>query len=175
MPEKVAEKYRSKGYPVTMAAGPGVVPRPIDHLRDQLDLIAQKGQEYVAIEVRFASVEMGQTVCSNSYNLERGFPMSKKLGIASASRRRSPSFGSISSNTPPFRTCVTSTGSTPRCSTGGRRGSSGTPAFVTAFVTREGEKRLRPVPVFGPSPGCPRWLFWRAVRPSAARPRRRPL
>jgi hypothetical protein len=52
MLEKVAEKYRSEGYRVTMAAGTGVVPQPIDHLRDQLDLIAQKGQEYVAIEVK---------------------------------------------------------------------------------------------------------------------------
>ena len=32
-----------------------------------------------------------------------------------------------------------------------------------------------PVPVFGPSPGCPRWSSWRAARPSAARPRHRPL
>ena len=52
MLEKVAEKYRSEGYRVMMAAGPGVVPQPIDHLRDQFDLIAQKGQEYVAIEVK---------------------------------------------------------------------------------------------------------------------------
>ena len=52
MLQKVAEKYRSEGYRVTMAAGTGVVPQPIDHLRDQFDLMAQKGQEYVAIEVK---------------------------------------------------------------------------------------------------------------------------
>ena len=52
MLEQVAEKYRSEGYRVTMAAGTGVVRQPIDHLRDQLDLIAQKDQEYVAIEVK---------------------------------------------------------------------------------------------------------------------------
>jgi hypothetical protein len=52
MLEQVAEKYRSEGYHVTMAAGKGVVPQEIDHLRDQLDLIAQKDQEFVAIEVK---------------------------------------------------------------------------------------------------------------------------
>jgi hypothetical protein len=52
MLEQVAEKYRSEGYRVTMAAGNGVLPQPIDHLRDQFDLIAQKDQAYVAVEVK---------------------------------------------------------------------------------------------------------------------------
>jgi hypothetical protein len=52
---------------------------------------------------------------------------------------------------------------------------SGKPAFVTLSVTREGKKRLRPVPVSGPNPECPRWSSWRAARPSAARLRHRPL
>ena len=50
--EQVAEKYRSEGYHVTMAAGTGVVPAEIDHLRGHIDLIAQKDGEYVAVEVK---------------------------------------------------------------------------------------------------------------------------
>jgi len=52
MLEQVADKYRSEGYRVTMAAGNGVVPQPIAHLRDHFDLFAQKDQEHVAIEVK---------------------------------------------------------------------------------------------------------------------------
>jgi REase_AHJR-like len=52
MLEQVAEKYRSEGYRVTMAAEEGGFPQPFDHLRDDFDLFAQKGDEYVAIEVK---------------------------------------------------------------------------------------------------------------------------
>jgi hypothetical protein len=52
MIEQVAAKYRSEGYDVTMAAGTGVLPAPIDHLRQDVDLIAQKGEEFVAVEVK---------------------------------------------------------------------------------------------------------------------------
>jgi hypothetical protein len=60
----------------------------------------------------FASVEMGQTVCSNKLQSRvEVLPCPRKSGIASQLRRKSPFFGSISSNAPPSRTCVTSTGS----------------------------------------------------------------
>src|SRR5271157_1169906 len=76
----------------------------------------------------FASVGMGRTRRSNKLQSRAEvFPCPRKLGIASASRRRSPYFGSISSNTPRFRLCATSTAFTPRCSTVGRRSSSRTP------------------------------------------------
>lgn len=39
---KVAEKYRSEGYAVSEAAGTGVVPKEIDHLRGRIDL--RRGQ-----------------------------------------------------------------------------------------------------------------------------------
>ena len=50
--EQVAEKYQSEGYHVTKAAGKGVVPAAIDHLRAQIDLIAEKDGEYVVVEVK---------------------------------------------------------------------------------------------------------------------------
>ena len=50
--DRVAEKYQSEGYRVTKAAGKGVVPAEIDHLRSQIDLIAQKDGEYVVVEVK---------------------------------------------------------------------------------------------------------------------------
>lgn len=52
MIEQVAEKYRSEGYDFTMAAGTGVLPEPIHHLRQHVDLIARKGKEVVAVEVK---------------------------------------------------------------------------------------------------------------------------
>src|SRR5271157_1118481 len=71
---------------------------------------------------------MGRTRRSNKLQSRvEVFPCPRKLGVASASRRRSPYFGSISSNTPRFRICATSTAFTPRCSTVGRRSSSRTP------------------------------------------------
>src|SRR5271165_1899227 len=52
----------------------------------------------------FASVGMGRTRRSNKLQSRAEvFPCPRKLGIASVSRRRSPSFGSISSKTPRFR------------------------------------------------------------------------
>ncbi len=63
-----------------------------------------------------------------SYNLERRFhPCPRRRENVPVPRRRSPSFGSISWNTPPFRIFVTSTASTPPCSIAGRRNSSRTP------------------------------------------------
>ena len=53
--------------------------------------------------------------------------MSKKTRNRLTTRRRSPYFGSISSNTPRCRICATSTAFTPRCSTVGRRSFSRTP------------------------------------------------
>lgn len=50
--ENVAERYRSEGYQVTMAASKSVLPVEIDDLRDSIDLIAQKGDEWVAVEVK---------------------------------------------------------------------------------------------------------------------------
>jgi len=49
---KVADKYRSEGYSVREAAGTGLVPKEIDHLRDRIDLIAEKDGEHVVVEVK---------------------------------------------------------------------------------------------------------------------------
>ncbi|MGO9463492.1 MAG: hypothetical protein ACLQVF_04930 [Isosphaeraceae bacterium] len=49
---KVADKYRSEGYSVMVAAGTGVVPKELDHLRDRIDLIAEKDGERVVVEVK---------------------------------------------------------------------------------------------------------------------------
>src|ERR1700728_3679907 len=48
--KRVAEQYQSEGYRVTTAAGKGVVPAEIDHLREHIDLIAQKEGGYVVVE-----------------------------------------------------------------------------------------------------------------------------
>jgi hypothetical protein len=50
--QQVADRYRSQGYRVTVAAGTGVLPAAIDHLRQDVDLIAQKEGGFVAIEVK---------------------------------------------------------------------------------------------------------------------------
>lgn len=50
--QQVEERYKSEGYRVTRAAGKGVLPAPIAHLRDDVDLIAQKGDKFIAIEVK---------------------------------------------------------------------------------------------------------------------------
>src|SRR3954453_663677 len=76
----------------------------------------------------FASVGMGKTDRSNKLQSRAEVhPCPRRRGNAPVPRRRPPSFGSISSNAPPFRTFVTSTASTPPCSTAGRRSSSRTP------------------------------------------------
>src|SRR5947209_8529537 len=75
-----------------------------------------------------SSVEMGQAVCSNKLQPRaEGLPCPRRLGNDSPSRRRPPSFTSISSNTPPSPTSVIGTASTPPCSIAGRRNSSRTP------------------------------------------------
>jgi hypothetical protein len=50
--KRVVEKYKSEGYRVTIAAGTGVLPAEIHHLRDHIDLIAQKEGDFVVIEVK---------------------------------------------------------------------------------------------------------------------------
>src|SRR5512142_2735804 len=61
---------------------------------------------------------MGKTDRSNKLQSRAEVsPWPRRLASDSPPRRRSPFFGSISSNTPPFRTCATDTASTPRCST----------------------------------------------------------
>jgi hypothetical protein len=50
--EQAADKYESEGYHVTKAAGKGAVPIEIDHLRERIDLIAEKDGEYVVVEVK---------------------------------------------------------------------------------------------------------------------------
>jgi REase_AHJR-like len=50
--QRVVEKYKSEGYRVTIAAGTGVLPAEIHHLRDHIDLIAQKEGDFVVIEVK---------------------------------------------------------------------------------------------------------------------------
>ena len=49
---KIADKYRSEGYSVIEAAGTGVLPQEIDHLRDRVDLIAEKDGLYLVVEVK---------------------------------------------------------------------------------------------------------------------------
>jgi uncharacterized protein YutE (UPF0331/DUF86 family) len=48
---QAADKYRSEGYSVTITAG-GAVPPELSHLRDHVDLIAQRNGESVAVEVK---------------------------------------------------------------------------------------------------------------------------
>jgi hypothetical protein len=50
--ESVAERYRSEGYQVMVAANRGALPSEINHLRESVDLIAYKDDEWVAIEVK---------------------------------------------------------------------------------------------------------------------------
>jgi hypothetical protein len=50
--ESVAERYRSEGYQVMVAANRGILPSEINHLRESVDLIAYKDDERVAIEVK---------------------------------------------------------------------------------------------------------------------------
>jgi len=50
--KRVAAEYQSEGYRVTIAPGNGVIPEEIGHLRDNIDLIAQKDGEYVVVEVK---------------------------------------------------------------------------------------------------------------------------
>jgi hypothetical protein len=50
--ERVAERYRSEGYEVTLAAAPGALPEEIDHARKDVALLAHKGREWVAIDVK---------------------------------------------------------------------------------------------------------------------------
>ncbi len=73
---KVADKYRSEGYSVKEAAGAGLVPKELDHLRDRIDLIAEKDGEHVVVEVKrrdelyeISPVAVDQLVPGWSYNL----------------------------------------------------------------------------------------------------------
>jgi hypothetical protein len=50
--QQVEDRYKSEGYRVTRAAGKGVLPAPIAHLRDDVDLIAQKDDKFIAIEIK---------------------------------------------------------------------------------------------------------------------------
>ncbi len=50
--DRVAERYRSEGYEVIRAAGKGILPIQIDHLRESVDLIAHRGDEWVVVEVK---------------------------------------------------------------------------------------------------------------------------
>jgi len=50
--DRVTERYRSEGYEIIRAAGKGHLPIEIDHLRDSVDLIAHRGDEWVVIEVK---------------------------------------------------------------------------------------------------------------------------
>jgi hypothetical protein len=50
--QQVADRYRSQGYRVTVAAGTGFLPAALDHLRTDVDLVAQKEGEFVAVEVK---------------------------------------------------------------------------------------------------------------------------
>ena len=49
---KVADKYRSEGYSVREAGATGVVPPEISHLRDRIDLIAEKDGQHVLVEIK---------------------------------------------------------------------------------------------------------------------------
>ena len=85
--------------------------------------------EWVAANAKycFASDGMGRTAYSNKLQFRvEVLPWPRRLASDSPPRRRSPSCGSISSNTSPSRICVTGTASTPPCSTAGRRSSSRT-------------------------------------------------
>jgi hypothetical protein len=50
--QQVEDRYRSEGYRVMRAAGQGVLPAPIAHLHDDIDLIAQKDGTFTVIEVK---------------------------------------------------------------------------------------------------------------------------
>lgn len=50
--KQVADQYRSEGYQVSTASGTQLLPRGIDRLPGQIDLIAEKGGKYAAIEVK---------------------------------------------------------------------------------------------------------------------------
>ena len=50
--DRVAERYRSEGYEVILAASTGALPVEIDHLRESVDLIAHRSDEWVVIEVK---------------------------------------------------------------------------------------------------------------------------
>jgi uncharacterized protein YutE (UPF0331/DUF86 family) len=50
--QQVADRYRSEGYRVSMAAGLGALPAEIDSQREHIDLIAQKDGTYVAVTVK---------------------------------------------------------------------------------------------------------------------------
>jgi hypothetical protein len=50
--KRVVEKYQSEGYRVTIAAGTGVLPPEIYHLRGHIDLIAEKDGDFVVVEVK---------------------------------------------------------------------------------------------------------------------------
>ena len=50
--QQVEDRYKSEGYRVTRAAGKGVLPAQIAHLHDDVDLIAQKDDKFIAIEVK---------------------------------------------------------------------------------------------------------------------------
>jgi REase_AHJR-like len=50
--DRVAERYRSEGYEVTKAAATGALPIEIDHARNDVDLIAHKGDEWVVVQVK---------------------------------------------------------------------------------------------------------------------------
>jgi hypothetical protein len=50
--DRVAERYRSEGYDVTMAAATGALPVEIDHVRNDVDLIAHRGDEWVVVQVK---------------------------------------------------------------------------------------------------------------------------
>ena len=74
-----------------------------------------------------ASVEMGQTVCSNKVEFRAEVcPCPRELGSVSRPRRRSPFCGFTSWKASLSPTCVTSTASVHRCSIAGRRSSSRT-------------------------------------------------
>jgi len=49
---KIADKYRTEGYSVREAAGTGLVPKEIEHLRNRIDLVAERDEEHVVVEVK---------------------------------------------------------------------------------------------------------------------------
>ena len=92
------------------------------------DTKAGDGKTLAVIFECLASVEMGQTACSNKVQFRAEVsPCPRKPGSVSHPRKRSPFFDSTSWNAPLSRICVTSTASAPRCSTAGKRSSSRTP------------------------------------------------
>jgi hypothetical protein len=50
--KQVAERYRSDGYRVMAAAGTNLLPSGLSDLPGQIDLVAEKGGKYAAIEVK---------------------------------------------------------------------------------------------------------------------------